>query len=439
MTLAVPLQFASDWTTTALLRILGFGLYASVIAMGFAFIYRGYSTRPLPVGAAVVIGLSFVTTSLNITAVVQSSLIDDTAKIHYASAAYLLGVFTVGAVTSEVGRRIGDHFACDVFEITRADAGGMVARLVQSAGLIVEVTLPETVDDIDGYPAVDDGVKRALAGRTVRFPRRLSDADLEDRLATRLERDFGVGHVHAEIESDLTVSSLAVGARPSGIGPSLPPGTVALAIEGDPSPDASTGDPVEVWIDGDDGGRLVATGKFRATVGDVATITVGTDDAEAFDPDGSYRLVTRPDTANDVNELVATVWEAEETVTAVTVEEGDALQGEFVDWLPVSVLVVVRDGEPIPFPAENETLDVGDTVYVLGTPAGLHRLAEYEPDREPGDRPVPDGAVGGADGDAGDRDGADSTDADGDGTATAESSDDAESEGGGLASMFSGD
>ncbi|WP_123536462.1 TrkA C-terminal domain-containing protein [Halosimplex salinum] len=418
MTIAVPLQLVSDWTMTALLRILGFGLYASVVAMGFAFLYRGYSTRPLPVGVGVVVGLSFVTMSLNIDAVVQSSVIGDTPKIHYASGAYLLGVFGVGAVASDVGRRIGDHFAADVFDVTRIDAGGEVARLVQSAGLVVELALPETVEDIDGYPAVDEATKRALAGRTMLFPRRLSRDETESRLAARLARDFDVGHVHAAIDGDLTVSSLAVGRRPSGVSPSLPPGTVAVAVEGDPSPNASTGDPVEVWADGSADGHLVATGKFRAAVGDVVTITVGTDDADAFDSAESYRLVTRPDTANDVNELVATVWEAEETVTAVTVEDDDPLRGEFVDWLPVTVLVLVRGGDPIPFPADNETLEVGDTVYVLGTPEGLHRLAEYEPEREPGDRPVPDGATGG----------------DADEAAPADDGDD-----GRLASMFSDD
>ncbi|WP_436932615.1 cation:proton antiporter regulatory subunit [Halosimplex halobium] len=427
MTVAVPLQFASEWTMTALLRILGFALYASVVAMGVSFLYRGYSTRPLPVGVGVVVGLSFVTMSLNIDAVTQASVIADTPKLHYATASYLLGVFAVGAVAADGGRRIGDHFAADVFDVPRIDAGGQVARLVQSAGLVVELELPESVDDIDGYPPVDGGTRRALAGRRMRFPRRLSESDLASRLAARLERDFDVGHVHAEIEPDLTVSSLAVGGRPSGIGPSLPPGSVAVAVAGDPPPDASTGDPVEVWTDGDDGG-LVATGKFRASVGDVATVAVGTDDADAFDPDDAYRLVTRPDTAEDVNELVATVWEADETVTAVTVDEGDPLQGEFVDWLPVSVLVVVRGGEPIPFPADNETLQVGDTVYVLGTPAGLHRLDEYEPEREPGDRPAPDDAS-----DVADADGADRT-ADGDDAAAAGADDD-----GGLASMFSDD
>jgi len=430
MSVAVPLQLVSDWTMTALLRILGFGLYASVVAMGVSFLYRGYSTRPLPVGLGVLLGLSFVTMSLNIDALTQLSIIADTPKLHHASAAYLLGVFSAGAVTADVGRRIGDHFAADVFDVPRIDAGGEIARLVQSAGLVVELSLPDAVDDIDGYPAVDDETKRLLSGRHMRFPRRLSEADLESRLAARIERDFDVGHVHAEIEADLSVSSLAVGRRPSGVGPSLPPGTVAIAVEGNPSPSASTGDPIEVWTaGGDDTGRLVATGTIRETVGDVATVTVGRDDATAFDPDRSYRLVTRPDTASDVNELVATVWEAEETVTAVTVGDGDPLLGEFVDWLPVAVLCIVREGEPIPFPAANETLDVGDTVYVLGTPGGLHRLAEYEPEADPHDRPAPKATTGESE----------SGLSESESTEAGEESDAATDDSGGLASMFSDD
>ncbi|WP_415378750.1 cation:proton antiporter regulatory subunit [Halosimplex sp. TS25] len=379
---AVPLQLVTDWTTNALLQIIGYGLYASVTALGVSFVYRGYTTRAVPVGVASIIGLSFVALSLNITALTEPAIIGDTGKLHYATSTYLLGVFIFAAVNAEIGRRIGDHFACDVFDIDRLDATGAVARLFRSANLLVTVELPETVEDLDGYPAVDEATKRELAGRQMQFPRRLSDDELASRLVTRLERDFGVGHAHVQLADDGGVASLAVGERPSGIGPSLPPGTVALAVEGDPSPDVSTGDPVEVWATGGDAERLVATGKFRATVGDVATLTVGTSAAEAFDVDETYRLVTRPDTASDLNELVATIWEADETVTAVTVADAGPLHGEFVDWLPVSVLAVERDGEPIPFPAANETLEVGDTVYVLGTPEGLHSLAEYEPQRD---------------------------------------------------------
>jgi len=390
------LQLVTDWTTNALLQIVGYGLYASVTALGVAFIYRGYTTRALPVGVASLVGLSFVTISLNITAVLEPAIIGDTAKVHHATSAYLLGVFVSAVVNAEVGRRIGDHFACDVFDIERLDVSGAVAQLFRSANLLVTVELPETVEDLDGYPAVGAEAKRELAGRQMQFPRRLSDEELSSRLVTRLERDFGIGHAHVELTDDGRVASLAVGERPSGIGPSLPPGTVALAVRGDPSPDVSTGDPVEVWATEGDSKRLVATGTVRATVGDVATVTVGTNVADAFEIDRTYRLVTRPDTASDVNELVATIWEADKTVAAVTVEDGDPLHGEFVGWLPVSVLAVERDGEPLPFPAENETLEVGDTVYVFGTPEGHYRLAEYEPQRDGAS--APDGDRGESDG-----------------------------------------
>jgi len=373
----VVLQLTSDWTTTALLRIIGFALFASVTAMGAAFVYRGYSTRRLPLGVGVLLGLAFVTVVMNVGAVTQPTIISDTPKLHYATASYFFGVYVAGTVTAEAGRRIGDHFARDVFGVETVEGGGEVARLVQSAGLVVAVEVPDDVDDLDGYPPVDDETRRRLEGRTLLFPRRLTDEELESRLVARLKRDFDVSHVHVDY-TDGEIASLAVGRRPAGLGPSLPPQTVAVALQGDPAPDASTGDPVEVWTDEDGASRLLATGTFRARVGDCATVTVSEDDADVFDPSETYRIVTRPDTANDVHELLATLGQGAETVTTATVTEDDPLRGEFVAWLPVSVLVVDRDGEVIPFPADNETLDVGDEVYVIGTPAGLHALAEYE-------------------------------------------------------------
>ncbi|MFC7233693.1 hypothetical protein ACFQMM_24280 [Saliphagus sp. GCM10025308] len=69
------------------------------------------------------------------------------------------------------------------------------------------------------------------------------------------------------MSQDGTVDHLAVGSVPSGIGPTLAPGSVAMAVRADPAPDASPGDVVEVWsADGSDSRRL-ATADLRATAG----------------------------------------------------------------------------------------------------------------------------------------------------------------------------
>ncbi|WP_424016385.1 hypothetical protein ACOZ4N_10770 [Halorientalis pallida] len=375
-------SLAQDWTKRSLLHILGFGLYAGVVATGVAFVYRKYTTYPLPIGASVIVGTVFPAIWLNLVGLLRDVIVQPTPLLHYGTGAYLLGAFFVSAIASAGGRWIGDHLACEVFGITRLDAHGEVARLVRSAGLVIAVELPASVADAEGYPSVDESVKRDLAGRRMLFPRRLSVEELESRLVARIERDFPVDHVSVSVTDEGEVTYLAVGTRPAGIGPSLPPETVAVAVRGDPPADASTGDPVEVWTDDAGEAELVATGEFRASVGDVTTLQVAADDADDLDAAARYRLVTQPADPDDVNELVSVVRVAGETVTSVSVEQGGALDGEFAGWLPADVLVVDRDGETIPFPDDRDPLQAGDTAYVLGTPGQLRELAEYERDRD---------------------------------------------------------
>jgi len=414
MTGAVVAQtVVSSWGQSALIAILGFGLLATVASTAAAFAYRRYSTRALPTGVGVLLGASIVGAWLNVRSLGGSPIVGDVALIGRFTALYLLGALVVSAVGAELGRRIGDRLSCDVYGVERLDATGRPADLVRSAGMAVAIELPETIEDADGYPPVSDAVKRRLAGRTMVFPRRLDAEELRSRLIGRIERDFGVGYVSADVTDDGAVDYLAVGAHRSGIGPTLPPETAAVAIDCDPASEASPGDPVEVWMTEGETNRLAATGRLRSRAGDVATIVVDADDADAFDlagSDGTYRLATRPDAPNDAGELAAALRAADETVRRVSVSEGGPLDGEFVGWLPVRTLAVDRDGDVRPFPDDSLTLRGGDEVYGLGTPAELRELAEYERDRSREREPI--GAVGedadtegsGADTDDGDAD-----------------------------------
>lgn len=379
---------ATDWTLEAAVHILGFGVLACLSAIGIAFVYRGHSTRSIPIGGAVLFGVSVVAIWLNgaiwlgVESVASETVVDDNPLVNHASAAYLLGVFVVSTGTAELGRRIGDHLGCEVFQITRMDAHGEVETLLRSGGLVITVELPEEIADIDGYLPVEESVTRELAGKRVLFPHRLSLEKLHERLTARLRQDFDIDHVHLEVADDGSVDSLAIGSRPDGIGPTLPPGTAAVAIRGDPSPAADSGDPVEIWTSGGDSSQLVAVGTLRATVGDVATVTVDANNAEEFELAETYRLVMQPDASNDSHELLSVLWMVSETVVAAGVDSSSPLRGEFVGWLPGRVLVVEREDESLTFPTDNETLEAGDTVYVLANPAQLRRFATYDETRE---------------------------------------------------------
>lgn len=371
----------SAWTETAVLEVLGFGLLALISTTAVAVIFRQHTTRRIPAGAGVLLGTSLVAVWLNVDAILTDSLVRETSLTHYASGVFLLGTFVVGAFAAEAGRRIGDRLACDVFDIAHLDARDEVVGLLRSARLVIELAMPDEIDDAEGYLPVDDETRARLAGRRFRFPRRLDGDELASRLASRVERDFDVDYVDVALADDGTIDRLALGREPSGLGASLPPGTVATAIQGATLPEAGTGDPVEVWTN-DDEGTFVATGELRSVNGDVATVVLDEGDVDDVDHRSSYRLVTHPDASEDLTDLVPVLRDAAETMTSVTVEAGGPFEGEFAGWLPARVPVVKRDGAPVPFPAERETLQAGDVVYALGTPSAIRRLETYDPDQD---------------------------------------------------------
>ncbi|SDQ19002.1 hypothetical protein [Natronobacterium texcoconense] len=365
----------TEWTEVALVNVFGFAVLATVASMVVSFAYRRYSTRPVPPGVTALVGLAVVGGWLNVAGIGRSTIIDETSLFHHATAVYFLGAFLTGVVGAEGGRHVGDHLAREVYGIDSVAAPGTAASIVRAGRRSIELDLPETITDADGYPPVEESVKRTLAGKPMLFPARLSVDDLESRLVDRLERDYGIGCATADLAPDGTVERLAIGRRRSGLHRTLPPDTAAVAIRSDPPADASVGDPIEVW---DDSSHLVATGMLRATAGDVVTIVVDENDAGAFDcgPGTRYRLVIRPESPTAVPAFVAALRSADETIVSASVRPESELVNEFVGWIPGTVLALVRDDgdEVLPFPDDEETLVAGDDLYVLGPPTAVQNL-----------------------------------------------------------------
>ncbi|WP_276252633.1 potassium transporter TrkA [Halomontanus rarus] len=420
-----PAQSVStDLVVSALQRIFGFALLSGGTAASVAVVYRWYSAEAVSDGIAVLTGVAVVAAWLNTRSALNNAIIGETPLFALETAVYTVVTFVVSAIAADAGRRLGDYFARDVFAVTAPRSIDEMTQFVRAAGRVITVELPETIEDVDGYDPVTEETKADLAGTTLLFPRRLTVEDLHSRLVTRLERDSGVGHVDVELSVDGTVEYLAVGSRPAGLGPTLAPGNVAVAIRADPAADASSGDAVEVWRtgsavrpDGDGGGggsgggeskgkgegvgvgRDVNTGsrpetapaptgtntpaptrvtaaELRATTEDVATISLAADDAAEIDPDAEYRLVTLPGTPDAGRELVSLLRAVDETVTTMTASESDGLVGQTVGSLPVAVLALERGGTAIGLPDDAEPIAEGDVVYLLGRPEAFRRLNE---------------------------------------------------------------
>ncbi|WP_255170351.1 potassium transporter TrkA [Natrononativus amylolyticus] len=371
-------QVSTSLLLDAVVRIVGFGALAGGTAAGAAVAYRWYSAEEIPEGVAVLLGISTVALWLNTKSALGDAIIGDTPLLDPGTAVYTVTAFAASAIAADGGRRLGNALAVDLVAGSAPRTVDDVSQLVRSAGRVVAVELPATIDDADGYDPVDESTRVTLAGKTLLFPRRLTDEERRQRLVARLERDYGIDHVAVDLAADGTVERLAVGSKPAGIGPTLAPGTVAVALEADPAPDASPGDAVEVWSHPAGGRRPVrlTTAELRAAAGDVATVALDAAAVEALERPGAdatepgesapYRLVTRPGSRGGGREFVSLLRAADEAVAAVTVD--GSLAGETVAGVPGLVLAIDRAGDAVALPAADHRLESGDVAFVLGRP-----------------------------------------------------------------------
>ncbi|WP_251342470.1 potassium transporter TrkA [Haloplanus halophilus] len=358
-------------------RLIALGVGAALVSGVAALLYRWYTKLRLPLPLSMLLGLSVVALTLNTVGVFTDLLSGETGIFSVAAVVFNLLALGTGAVAAPAGRLVGDRIATDVFAFAGVkELDVEVSRIVRSVGRITDVTLPEDPDDIgdmEGYDPVSPATKETLAGKTLIFPRRLTVADLEARLVTRLQDDYDVGHVDVELSADGTVEYLALGSRATGLGPTLAPGTVAVAVRADPANAASPGDRVQVWRTDPDP-RRVLTAELRAHVDDVATLAVDEEDATRLDAATTYRLVTLPSEPQAEREFASLLRAAEETMYVVTVDAGSDLDGTPVDELDVTVVAVRDTDGGIDTLARDRTLAAGDEVYLVSRSETFRRL-----------------------------------------------------------------
>lgn len=350
------------------------GIIAGVLAALAAAVYRWLVGEVIPRSLAMLIGLGAVALYLNATQAL-GQLIGGTGDATDAATALLnVGSFVVGWLAAAVGHRAGDAFQRSVFD--RRGPGVTATTLnplARSLGRAVDVTLPAEIDDLVGYDPVAPETKAALAGQSFVFPRGLTVEELRERLVTRLRTDFDVGRVDVDLAPDGTVEYLAVGSRQAGIGPTLAPGTRAIAIRADPAFSAGAGDLVQVWRT--DPPERVLTAEVRGIAGDVVTLAVDAADADALDDLTEYRLVTLPVESRPDREFAALLRAADETFSSVTVEAGSGLDGLTIGGLAVDVVAVSPAGERLSvLPSRTTVLSSGDVAYAIARPDALRRL-----------------------------------------------------------------
>ncbi len=363
-------------TVVVVLEILGLGVIASLAAAAAATFYRARFREPLPEAASLIIGLGTIAIILNTRLVFVQFVSDDAELLALDAAARNLATFFVGAVGTFVGHAMGERFGQSSWlSIGRLQPS--FNPIVRAAGRHISLTLPDEIEDIEGFDPVSDEVKRTLSGMTLDFPRGLTVEALEEQLSTRLTDKHDIGYVDVDVEPDGAVTYLAVGQRPAGLGPTLPPGSVAIAIRADPAFSAGPGDAVEIWTPGREP-EPVGAAELRAAVGDIATIVCDASLADRIDPNTSYRLVTLPSDARPDREFAASLRNSPETLGVVDVSAESQLVDRAIADLEVTVIAIGRETSTLTLPAPGETVHGGDRLFVLARPGRLRTLEAME-------------------------------------------------------------
>ncbi|WP_148414484.1 cation:proton antiporter regulatory subunit [Haloferax sp. KTX1] len=427
----VSIPPADDSLVPQALRLVGLVVGAFVVSAVAALLYRWYTREIIPRALAVLFGGAVVALYLNTIGLFGAFTTGtETEVFQLDTVVFNVASLVGGALIAPVGRVAGDRLATDVFAVAGAkELDADVSRLVRTVGRVTSVTLPEDIGDIEGYDPVAESVKTQLSGKTLLFPRRLGEAELRDRLATRIKDDHGVGHVDVEFDDGSEVSYLALGSRAAGLGPTLAPGTVAVAIRGDPGSGAAAGDPVQVWSvpkpdagdeddeaggpsDGgsagasapsetsesadstqtpaggpetgslSDGGTdaptaptRVAFGELRGVADDVATVALDEEDADRLTSGEEYRLVTLPADPHVDREFASLLRNADETMAVTTVAAGADLDGAPVSDVDTTVVAIRSSNRPVDaIPGRGRELAAGDTLYVVGRPEVLRKV-----------------------------------------------------------------
>ena len=380
MSLAVAQTAVIGEFLVNIVRVIVFTVFATTAGGLVGVLYRWYAGERVADGLSVLVGLSVVAIYLNTAGGLGDVIGGDIDLLAVETAVFNTVVFFLAGIAAAVGGRLGDRIGVGLFAVS---GGGRVdrdvSRIVRTVGRVTTIELPEDIGDIDGYDPVDAAIKEKLAGETLVFPRRLTVEELRTRFVERLRTDYGIGHIDVDFAGDGTVEYLAVGGRESGIGATLPPGSAAVAVKADPPNNASPGDTVQVWTEGDPATgtspQRVTNAEIRGTADDLVTLAMDEPDAKRLDQDRRYRLVTLPVEPRADREFAAQLRSAEETMGAATVTEGSVLIGDSVSAIDVVVVAVqTAKGDVIAIPTQSRTIEAGETIYAIGRPDRLRKL-----------------------------------------------------------------
>lgn len=359
------------------LRSLGVVVLLTVIsafvAVVVGLIYRLYLRERVQTGLATLVSLAVVALYLNVKSALGEVAAGITDPLSLEAVAFNGGTLALAALVVPIGARLGDRLAVRLSHAGEGVSDVDFGQLVRSAGRVITVELPEDIDSLEEYGPISPETMETLAGKQLVFPRGLTVGELRQRIIERLREDHGIGYVDLTLENDGSVSSLAVGGRRRGIGPTLGPGSAAVAVTADPPFAASPGDSVQVWTQGETPERI-ASAELRGSIGDTVTLVLDANQAHAV-AGRDYRLVTLPTNPKPEDEFAGILRAADETMATLSIDSGSPLQGVPVGALrPTVVAITTSEGSVTVIPSHSHRLEAGDVVYLVATPSVLRRV-----------------------------------------------------------------
>lgn len=372
--MSVVTAIAGHPWVAGLLRVVGLAVLAAGMTATAAFVYRTRVRTRFPDGATLILGLGVVAIYLN-TRLIFIQFVGETGDpLTVDEALVNVAVFVVAGGASYGGRYVGDRLGTS----DRISWRGLrpdFSPIVRAAGRFITVTIPAEIGDIEGYDPVADETKKALAGRTLDFPRGLTVTELQSELAARLREDHEVGYVDVDLAADGTVEFLAVGRRAAGIGPTLPPKSAAVAIRADPPFSATPGDTLQVWHGGETDAERLGAAELRASVGAVATVAMDEATAGRIDPSVDYRLMTLSADSHPDREFAAMLRRSDETMSIVEIDTASPLVGTAIGGLDVTIIAVRSpEGDVETIPKRDRAIREGDELFAVGRPDTLRKL-----------------------------------------------------------------
>lgn len=359
----------------ALVSVLALSLLALVITAIVTFVFRVRTGNTFPEGATLIVGLGVVAIYLNTRLALVQFISNRGEMVSTGEVLLNISVFVIAGVASYVGRSLGDG-AGTSNRFTWKRLQPDLSPIVRATGRFITVSIPETIEDIEGYDPVDIETKRVIAGKSMDFPKGLTLDELHSQVTARLKEEHDIGYVDVDIDLDGTVGYLAVGQRAVGLGQTIPPNSVSVAVSADPPFSASPGDTVQLWHV-DEGGTetRVGTAELRASVGSVATLVLDETTANEIDPTADHRLMTLSANSNPEREFAAMLRREDETMSIIELQTGSPLVGNPVGRLDVTVIAVRSANDEIEtIPEQDYQIQAGDNLYALGSPEALRKF-----------------------------------------------------------------